>query len=72
LSVVLCVVRAVHKCVFRLVTNETPNKCRLVFKKKTHAVIEAHVFGGISMSSPYRCHDCYGTLPTLCRPTAFS
>jgi hypothetical protein len=68
--VVFYMVTAVHNFEFRLVIKETPNKWRLL--GRSHAVIETHVFDRIYMFSPDRCHECNGTLPTLCRSTAFS
>jgi hypothetical protein len=51
LSVLLCVVRAVHRIGFRLVVNETTNCNRW---KESHAGIETHVFDRICTFSAGR------------------
>jgi hypothetical protein len=54
---------AVHKLDFRLVISN---------RKLRHAVAQTHAFDRIYTFSPYCRRECYGTLPKLCRSTAFS
>ena len=59
LSVVLYVVRIVHKFYFRPVVNETTNKCRPVFVlKNTSGSREIHVFDKVCMFSPDHHRQC--------------
>jgi hypothetical protein len=53
-SVVFCVVRDVHKFDFRLVINETTDKCQPVERSCS----DGHVFDRISMASLDRHRDC--------------
>jgi hypothetical protein len=64
---VCCVVRAVHKLIFRLVINETPNKWQPVCFKLYHAGVETHV---IYISTLTIVTSVMGL--TLCTSAAFS
>jgi len=68
-SVVFCVVRTVHKFDFRFVIGEHLTNGD---QRQGHAVTEIQVCDRIYMFSPNRLSDCYGSLPTLCKSTAFS
>lgn len=69
-SVVFCGVIAVHE-IWHGARNKRKTK-QMARWKQGMAVTDSHVFDSISTFSPYRRHDCRGTLPTLRRSTAFS
>jgi hypothetical protein len=71
-SVPFCVVRAVHKFDFRLVTNEhLTNGNRYLLKKMRNAMIQIHVFDRTYQISPGH-HRVNGLYPTLSSSTALS
>jgi len=62
------VVRAVLQFDFRIVINETPNKWWPAHKSWRYT--DPYFWQDLYVF--YRLRKCYGTLPTLCRSTAFS